>query len=163
MRSYKTGESDQRDWGSYIVTDVTYDGDTCTRCEKDITVKPGFMLSVQSHDKREEIWKVVSGTLTVVLDGDLYTLEAGEEIDIPLGAIHTMTNLGSVPVIVHEIQIGECAEVDIHRFWDQYGRPVEQTDEPRVLASINRCEALMGDLAATQKKSPDVNLPKLGR
>ncbi len=164
MSSYKIGESDQRDWGSYIVTDVSYENDICVRCEKDIEVKPGFMLSVQAHDKREENWKVTSGTLTVVLDGEVHTLQAGEEIDIPLGAVHTMANLGSVPCVVHEIQAGECAESDIHRYWDPNGRPVEQSDEPRVLSSIASCEGLMDSLAAAQKKRPDVTAtkPKFG-
>lgn len=143
MTGYKTGDSDQRDWGSYIVTDAAYDGGLCVRCEKNITVRPGFMLSVQSHDKRRENWTVTAGKLTVVLDGEVHTLPEGGSVDVPLGAIHTMANLGSAPCVVHEIQMGECAESDIHRYWDPNGRPVEQSEEPRVLASIERCEALM--------------------
>ncbi len=153
MAGYEVGETDHRDWGSYTVTDVEYDNDDCVRCEKDITVKPGYMLSVQSHDQRRENWKVTSGTLTVVLDGDVITLEPGQEIDIPLGAVHTMTNLSEAPCVVHEIQEGVCAEEDIHRFWDPNGRPVEESDDPRVVASIAKCDALIPQLDEIQKKT----------
>mgnify|MGYP002713238054 CR=1 FL=1 len=152
MAGYEVGESDQRDWGGYIVTAVNYDGNICALCEKDITVKPGFMLSVQSHDRREENWIVSSGTLTVVLDGEVIRLETGEEIDIPMGAVHTMANCSDAPCVVHEIQKGDCAEDDIHRYWDPNGRPVEQSADERVLDSIKSCEDLMAQMPPAKKK-----------
>lgn len=152
-QDYKVGDSDQRDWGRYEVTDVEYDGNDCIRCEKDITVKPGFMLSIQAHDLREENWKVVSGTLTVVLDGVITTLNAGEEIDIPQKAVHAMANVNNEPCIVHEIQKGICDENDNHRYWDANNRPVEESNDENVLKSIAAGKSLVDKLDAVKKKT----------
>lgn len=151
MAEYSIGETEHRDWGSYTVTNVAFKEDVCTLCEKDITVKPGYMLSVQSHDKRKEHWHVKGGVLTVVLNGEVITLLTGQSIGIPLGAIHTMSNLGAEACIVHEIQEGECSEDDIHRFWDSNGRAVEASDDPMVLISIKSCKALMTQLESFKK------------
>ena len=143
MKPYKIGDSDTRGWGSYEVTDTQYEGEKCIRCEKNITVNSGAMLSVQSHDKRYERWTVKEGTLTVIHNGNQITLQAGEQIDIGLGDIHAMVNLTQAPCVVHEIQQGECSEDDIHRFWDYNGREVEQSDDPRVADSIKLCESIV--------------------
>ncbi len=152
MARYKIDETDYRNWGSYTVTDVEYKDSNCVKCEKDITIKPGFMLSVQSHDKRKENWKVTSGTLTVILNGNVITLQAGEEIDIPLKAVHTMANLGTTSCIVQETQEGVCSEGDIHRYWDPNGREIEDSQDESVLSSIKTCEQIMSDLEELQKK-----------
>lgn len=159
-KKYEVGDSDQRDWGSYAVTDVEYDGDTCTRCEKDITVKPGFMLSIQAHDYRRENWKVVSGTLTVVHNGDIKVLQAGEDINIGLNDVHAMANTSTAPCVVHEIQQGKCDENDNHRYWDANGRPVEESDDPRVLESVAAGQSLLPALEEAQKKTARLkNIP----
>jgi len=143
MDGYRVGESDTRDWGSYEVTAVDYDGEICTKCEKDIIVNPGFMLSVQSHDKRSERWKTTSGSLTAIRDGQMVTLKPGEEIDIGAGVVHTMVNIEDIPCVVHEIQRGECCESDIHRYWDINGREVEESTDSKVIASIECCMRLL--------------------
>ncbi len=140
--AYIIGDSDERNWGKYIVTAVKYDGDQCIECEKDITVNPGHMLSVQSHDNRSEVWEVISGTLTVVLNGKELALEKGETINIETGDIHTMANLGSEPCVVHEVQKGICEESDIHRYWDPNGREVEKSEAENVLRSIETCSKI---------------------
>ncbi len=145
MVPYKTGDSDQRNWGSYEVTHVDYENDICVCCEKHITVKPGAMLSVQSHDKRYEKWTVLSGTLSVIHNGELKTLQKDEIIDIGLGDIHTMANFSDTDCVVHEIQKGECSEDDIHRFWDPNGRPVEKSNDDKVVKSIQLCEELTSE------------------
>lgn len=145
MKPYQIGDSDTRGWGSYKVTDTEYEGDICIRCEKTITVNPGAMLSIQSHDLRYERWTVTDGTLTVIHNGNQITLGKGEQIDIGLGDIHAMVNLSSSPCVVHEIQKGECSEDDIHRFWDYNGREVEQSDDPHVADSIKLCEIIIAN------------------
>lgn len=143
MQRYQTGDKETRNWGSYEVTAAEYDGDTCVHCEKTITVNPGAMLSLQSHDKRYEKWTILQGQLIVILDGEKKVLSLGSQVDIATGAIHTMANLGDIPCIVHEVQKGECSEDDIHRYWDLNGRSIKQSDDPRVLNSIEICKSLM--------------------
>ncbi len=136
MTPYKTGDSDIRNWGSYIVTNTEYDQENCIRCEKDITIKSGFMLSIQAHDHREERWMVKSGVLTVVLDGKIIELKEGEEIHIPKGAVHAMANHSASPCLVHEIQTGLCKEEDNHRYWDANNRPVEDASNENIVKSV---------------------------
>lgn len=91
--------------------------------KKEITVKPGFMLSLQRHRGREELWEVKSGTLTVISDGDVHTINAGESIQLPKGNVHCMINRDSDPVTVIETQTGTCREADNVRLVDFNNRP----------------------------------------
>lgn len=122
LQGYTTGELGLRPWGTYRVIEAGTDKNGEEFCEKEITVKPGHILSLQSHTHRREEWKVFSGTLIVVLEDKRFTLEAGQSIFIPCGAIHCMANGGNDDCIVHERQMGLCSEDDIIRYVDAYGR-----------------------------------------
>lgn len=135
MAEYKVGDRDSRPWGEYEVTAVGI-GDHGEYCEKRIAVQPGNILSLQSHDMRRETWRVMSGELTVILDGHTMTLHAGEEIFIPKGAIHAMANLSDALCVVFERQEGTCREDDIKRYLDAYGRETESSNDPAVKASL---------------------------
>lgn len=121
MPGYRIGESDTRPWGLWEVLDTGYENDE-EFCIKRITVNPGGVLSLQSHQHRRENWTVVSGTLEVTRNDDIIVLQAGESIDIPQGAKHRMANRHQEPVVVKEIQRGVCREDDIVRYEDIYGR-----------------------------------------
>lgn len=150
MKTYKIGDSDQRPWGSYIVTGLGMNEHGEEYCDKDIKIHPQAVLSLQSHNLRRERWTVKSGELTVLLDGAILTLSASQSIDIPLGGIHTMANLANAPVIVSERQEGVCREEDIIRYADQYGRASAQAplDNERVSVSL----AAYGSLLKKAKK-----------
>ena len=56
-------------------------------------------------------------------DGDEQRLGAGDSIDIPVGAKHRCTNLGTEDVVFVEVQLGDYfGEDDIDRLEDDYGR-----------------------------------------
>jgi mannose-6-phosphate isomerase-like protein (cupin superfamily) len=152
MNAYKIGESDySRPWGGYIVTDVRLDAGTGDEVvEKDITVNGFQMLSVQSHVGRAEIWSAVKGELTALIDGTAHKVPQGQSITIPKGAIHAMINMGNDPIVVHEIQRGICREADNTRYYDQGGRPVVQSNDPRVLASIATAKRIQLEIEAKQ-------------
>ena len=57
-----------------------------------IYVKPGEELSLQMHHHRSEHWIVVSGTARVELDEDIKILAENENIYIPLGSKHRLSN-----------------------------------------------------------------------
>ena len=122
LNGYRIGDSDTRPWGSYKVIAVGRNDAGEEFCEKEITVNPGQILSLQSHDHRREQWTVREGILLVVLDDKRFELKAGETIHIPLHAIHCMANGHNEPCVVHEIQSGRCSEDDIIRYVDAYGR-----------------------------------------
>lgn len=91
--------------------------------KKEITVKPGFMLSLQRHRGREETWAVTDGILTVISDGKRIEVKAGEEITLPKGNVHCMNNAHDEPVTVIETQRGFCREADNVRLVDFNNRP----------------------------------------
>ncbi|WP_415184817.1 mannose-1-phosphate guanylyltransferase/mannose-6-phosphate isomerase [Phaeovulum sp.] len=94
---------------------------------KRIMVKPGGVLSLQSHVHRAEHWVVVSGTARVTVNDDVSLLSENESAYIPLGAIHRMENPGKVPMYLIEVQTGAyLGEDDIVRYADIYNRAPAQ-------------------------------------
>ena len=108
-----------RPWGSYTVLEEDQDGFKIKRIE----VAPGARLSLQSHKRRSEHWVVVSGTATVTNGGEVLTVHKNQSTYIPIGTKHRLENLGSEPLHIVEIQVGEyLGEDDIQRYEDNYGR-----------------------------------------
>ncbi len=90
---------------------------------KKIVVKPGGILSLQSHMHRSEHWTVVSGTAKVTLGDKQKLLSENESIYIPLGMTHRMENPGKLPMVLIEVQTGPyLGEDDIVRYEDAYSR-----------------------------------------
>ncbi len=119
---YSAGQLVDSPWGSNRVVTFSRDDNEET-CIKEITVKPGYMLSLQRHRGRRELWETMDGTLTVILDGKKYDVPAGKSISIPQGAVHCMINISAAPVTVRETQQGICREKDNIRLVDFSNRP----------------------------------------
>lgn len=108
-------------WGSNRVLSVENKDGTET-CIKEIIVKPGFMLSLQRHRARAEIWDVTDGTLGIICNGEYNEIPAGQSVTLPEGAVHCMINPTDAPVTVKETQTGICRERDNIRLVDFSGR-----------------------------------------
>ena len=90
---------------------------------KRIMVRPGGILSLQSHMHRSEHWVVVSGTAEVTVGEEVQILTENQSVYIPLGTVHRMANPGKVPMYLIEVQTGTyLGEDDIQRYEDVYGR-----------------------------------------
>ena len=90
---------------------------------KRIHVKPGAALSLQSHNHRSEHWVVVEGTAKVTIADEVKLITQGESVYVPLGARHRMENIGDLPMVLIEVQIGTyLGEDDIVRYEDFYKR-----------------------------------------
>ena len=90
---------------------------------KRIMVKPGGVLSLQSHMHRSEHWVVVAGTARVTLEGEERLVSENQSVYIPLGAQHRMENPGKVEMYLIEVQTGAyLGEDDIARYEDIYDR-----------------------------------------
>ena len=90
---------------------------------KRIVVKPGGILSLQSHNHRSEHWIVVEGTARVTIDDEVKLVTENQSVYIPLGAVHRMENPGKVPMVLIEVQTGSyLGEDDIIRYEDAYSR-----------------------------------------
>ena len=107
-----------RPWGTYTILDES-DGYKVKR----IVVKPGKRLSLQKHYHRSEHWIVVSGTAVVTKGTETYTVNANESTYIPMGEIHRLENVGKIPLVMIEAQVGEyVGEDDIVRLEDDFKR-----------------------------------------
>ncbi|MEL7105187.1 MAG: mannose-1-phosphate guanylyltransferase/mannose-6-phosphate isomerase [Pseudomonadota bacterium] len=90
---------------------------------KRIMVKPGGVLSLQSHVHRSEHWVVVNGTARVTVGEEVKLISENQSVYIPLGEIHRMENPGKVPMYLIEVQTGSyLGEDDIVRYEDIYSR-----------------------------------------
>lgn len=107
-----------RPWGTYTILDE------CGGYKvKRIMVKPGKRLSLQKHFHRSEHWIVVSGTAKVTRGNDEYLVKANESTYIPMGEIHRLENMGKIPLVMIEAQVGDyLGEDDIVRIDDDFKR-----------------------------------------
>lgn len=88
---------------------------------KIIGVKPNEMLSLQSHAKREEFWRVIAGRGVAEIGNNRREIKTGDEMIIPLDTKHRLV-AGAEGLEVMEISSGEFDENDITRYEDKYGR-----------------------------------------
>jgi mannose-1-phosphate guanylyltransferase/mannose-6-phosphate isomerase len=114
-----------RPWGGFS----KFAGDEkCT--VKVLRVGPGHKLSVQRHEKRDELWVGIErghnhAVAYVTYPGDepeVIPMRDLNEVWIPRGAVHSLENRGPETVYVLEISFGEFDEKDIERLEDNYGR-----------------------------------------
>ena len=90
---------------------------------KKIFVKPGGVLSLQSHEHRSEHWIVAEGEAEVTIDNKVINLKENENIFIPKGAIHRMANRKDRDLVIIEMWYGDkLDENDIKRYEDIYER-----------------------------------------
>jgi mannose-1-phosphate guanylyltransferase len=107
-----------RPWGTYTILDES-DGYKVKR----IVVKPGRRLSLQKHYHRSEHWIVVSGTAKVTRGDEEFLVRANESTYIPMGELHRLENVGKIPLVMIEAQVGEyVGEDDIVRIDDDFLR-----------------------------------------
>ena len=109
---------EERPWGKF---EVFIDNADCK--VKRITVKPGEKLSYQYHNRRHEVWTIVSGNATLTLDGIVSRHTYGATIQIPIGTKHRVENKSLDPLVFIEVQYGGYfGEDDIVRIEDKYNR-----------------------------------------
>jgi len=107
-----------RPWGRY---EILQESDS--HKVKCIWVTPGKRLSYQRHQKRAEHWFIVAGSARVTLNGVVSELKAGQTVDIAIGDLHRIENIGSDDVVFIEVQSGSYfGEDDIERIEDDFGR-----------------------------------------
>lgn len=107
-----------RPWGSYTILEEGPNFKV-----KRIEVKPGAVLSLQSHHHRSEHWVVVTGKASVVNGRDEIDLKPNQSTYIPCGIQHRLANYTDEPLAIIEVQTGDyLGEDDIVRYDDAYGR-----------------------------------------
>lgn len=93
---------------------------------KHIQVKPGASLSLQKHHHRAEHWIVVKGTAEVICGDVMQLVTENQSTYIPLGVSHRLSNPGTIPLEIIEVQSGSyLGEDDIVRLHDHYRRNIQ--------------------------------------
>ena len=111
-------DQSQRPWGRYEILQSSESHQV-----KTIWVSPGKRLSYQRHQKRAEHWFIVQGRARITLEGDIFEMGTGDSIDIEIGELHRIENIGTTDVIFIEVQTGTYfGEDDIERIEDDFGR-----------------------------------------
>jgi len=72
-----------------------------------ITIFPGLKLSNHMHNKRNENYTVVTGVLTIELEGEVVNLQEGESYNIEPNVMHLLRNDTDENVILIEVDTGE--------------------------------------------------------
>jgi len=84
---------------------------------KRVEVKPKGRLSLQKHAHRSEKWNIVSGNGLVTLDDKEIPVKAGSVIDVPVGAVHRIANVGDDKLVFIEVACGE----HLSELWEVLG------------------------------------------
>lgn len=90
----------EKSWGSYRVIDVEDDSMTVK-----VTLNPGNRMNYHSHEHRDEIWNVIAGSGTTLVDGMEQPIKPGDVITMAAGCKHTVI-AGDQGLQLIEVQIG---------------------------------------------------------
>jgi mannose-6-phosphate isomerase-like protein (cupin superfamily) len=109
-------ETTKRPWGSF--TRFTNNEPSTVKL---LYINKGEELSLQYHIKRDEFWRVISGSPEITLGEDKFDAREGQEFNIGAEVKHKI----AAPyddVVILEIATGDFDEHDIVRLEDKYGR-----------------------------------------
>ena len=94
----------EKSWGSYRILDVG---------EQSLTIKvvlnAGQRMHYHSHQRRDEVWTIISGTGEVIVDGNRRSVGCGDVVQLKAGARHTI--LAETELQVIEVQSGKDISV----------------------------------------------------
>ncbi len=89
----------EKSWGTFSILDVQ---------EESLTIKillhQNQEMTYQSHNNRDEIWNVLSGSGRAIIDGIEKNISAGEVIKIPIGCKHKI--IADTDMKIIEVQVG---------------------------------------------------------
>lgn len=95
----------EKSWGSFQVIDI---GESSLSIK--VTLNAGHSMNYHSHEHRDEVWTVVSGKGTAVVDGEKRQVALGDVIMLPAGCRHTVIAETELQMI--EVQCGK--EISVH-------------------------------------------------
>lgn len=95
----------EKSWGSYKVMDVETGAMTIK-----VTLNPGHSMNYHSHDRRDEVWVVLSGIGRTIVDGMEQNVKAGDVITMDAGCRHTV--IADTELKLIEVQLGKDIDVD---------------------------------------------------
>jgi uncharacterized cupin superfamily protein len=104
-----------------------------------LTLLPGQRGRIHRHRSQEEVYVVLSGQLTLVVEGERSEREVGDVVRVPASVRRQLENRGTTPCVVLAIGgAGQHVGRDGEAFedWAQVeGRPPQEVPLPRDLVS----------------------------
>ncbi len=94
----------EKSWGSYQVLDVEAESMTVL-----VTLMAGHKMNYHSHEHRDEVWNIISGTGRTIVDGMEQRVAAGDVITMQAGCRHTIIAETELKLI--EVQLGKSISV----------------------------------------------------
>ncbi len=116
MEGLSNYEKEIRPWGNF--ERFTLNEATTVKI---VTVNPGEAISLQTHEHRDEFWRVLSGSGMVVVDAIEMEAKPGDQFFGRRGNQHRIEG-GPEGLTLLEIAFGTFDEQDITRLEDKYGR-----------------------------------------
>ena len=116
MENLEHYEKEIRPWGDF--ERFTLNEKTTVKI---ITVNAGQSISLQTHEHRDEFWRVIKGSGIIHIGNKESQAHEGDTFFFPRGSEHRATG-GSEGITFLEIAFGDFDEHDIKRLEDQYGR-----------------------------------------
>ncbi|MFA5283678.1 MAG: sugar phosphate nucleotidyltransferase [Bacilli bacterium] len=95
----------EKSWGSYLVLDVENESLTVK-----VTLNPGQKMNYHSHNHRDEVWIVISGSGSVIVNDAKKVIKVGDVVSITAGMCHTIIAETELKII--EVQIGKDISVE---------------------------------------------------
>lgn len=95
----------EKSWGSYRVMDVEEESTTIK-----VTLHAGNAMNYHSHERRDEVWTIISGCGRTVVDGMEQSVKAGDVITMQAGCKHMI--MADTELKLIEVQLGKEISVD---------------------------------------------------
>lgn len=115
---------EERLWGSYKVIDYTKFEEGIEILTKRICIQKGKNLSYQQHYQRSEVWTIIKGSGEFVLNDQLYQVNVGDVLQVPIAAKHAIRAITDLEII--EIQRGsQLIEEDIIRLETEWEKIID--------------------------------------
>ncbi len=95
----------EKSWGSFHVLDVEKESLTIK-----VTLAAGHRMNYHSHSHRDEVWNVISGEGTAIIDGVGRQVKPGDVVMMRAGSRHTIIAVTELKVV--EVQFGK--EISVH-------------------------------------------------
>lgn len=95
----------EKSWGSFQILDIEEESLTIK-----VTLNPGERMNYHSHERRDEVWSIISGKGKVIVDDMEQMVSAGDVITMQAGCRHTI--IAQTVLKLLEVQLGK--EISVH-------------------------------------------------
>lgn len=95
----------EKSWGSFRVLDIEDESMTIK-----VMLNAGHRMNYHSHERRDEVWTVISGKGRSIVDGMEQPVQAGDVVTMQAGCRHTL--IADTELKVIEVQLGR--EISVH-------------------------------------------------